>query len=154
VANRRFLDERLQEELLRARRSSQSFSIILVDVDYFKQVNDRYGHTAGDKVLQEFAELLRRNLRTSDFVARFGGEEFMLILPDTTLEGAASFAERLRQNIQQTEFHALPERMTASFGVALSRPDDEGEALIKRADAALYTAKTSGRNQTVAARMH
>ncbi|BDI28249.1 hypothetical protein CCAX7_003000 [Capsulimonas corticalis] len=145
LKNHRVFQERLADEISRAARYESALSVVLLDVDHFKQFNDSYGHPAGDAVLKVVASILRENARDMDLVARYGGEEFVLILPQTELEGALAFAERLRECI---ELHAWPLRsVTASFGVAgLRSKTDGGADLIERADTALYQSKRSGRN--------
>jgi diguanylate cyclase (GGDEF)-like protein/hemerythrin-like metal-binding protein len=136
----------MSRELGRARRYGQALSVAIVDIDHFKRVNDEYGHPVGDQVLARTAKLLSSCVRESDTVARWGGEEFALIAPMTTEEGAASLAEKLRSIMAAT--HLGPrEPITASFGVAELRPDDTVETLLQRADEALYRAKQSGRNR-------
>jgi diguanylate cyclase (GGDEF)-like protein len=160
VANRRFFERRLHEETERWRRQHAPLSCLLLDVDRFKQVNDRYGHRTGDRVLRQVAELFRRELRSGDILARYGGEEFVLLLPDTPLEEAREIAERLRQKVAAMilPLAELKESLcvTVSAGVAglataPGAPDQPGAAigawLIEQADAALYRAKRSGRNR-------
>lgn len=150
--NRRAFHTRLKEEMERAGRHSHDVSLLMVDVDHFKQVNDLFGHPIGDKVLQRVAHVLEVNARDYDFVARVGGEEFAVILPNTSEEAALAIAERLRMRIAAIPF---PGRViTASVGVASLSPHlvpadtaDEGQSLIKAADAALYHSKRHGRNQ-------
>ena len=117
----------------------------MVDLDYFKTVNDRYGHLTGDEVLVCFAQLLKLVSRVEDIVARFGGEEFILLIPNASLEEATELAERLRIDTQEATL-PIPTNITASFGVTLMLDGDTPESLIARADRALYEAKQSGRN--------
>lgn len=150
-ANRRVLDLRLREELDRARRYDQVVTVVLLDVDDFKRINDTYGHQAGDRVLKQLAYLLRRELRTMDFLARFGGEEFVVLLPETGGTGARLFTDRILRRVQQHNFGdaAIPVQVTASAGLA-TFPDDragDDEALLKLADENLYKAKRAGRNR-------
>lgn len=152
LLNRRGFSKRYAEELARAQRYSDIFSIILIDLDLFKKVNDRYGHEAGDRVLVSVAELLRENTRESDFCGRFGGEEFILLLPNTSLAEATVYARRLCQRIGDNEVQLRDDSLvtiTASAGVAEWLLEDKGEATILRADKALYRAKNNGRNQVV-----
>jgi diguanylate cyclase (GGDEF)-like protein/PAS domain S-box-containing protein len=148
--NRRFLDEFFGRELLLAKRGGHPVSVIMGDLDHFKAVNDRYGHLAGDEVLRVFGTLLTNNARASDIVCRYGGEEFLLVLPGMTTEGAVERAEQLRQAMAATPVSNGVSRITvtASFGVATfpthSRTTDE---LIAAADRALYSAKAEGRNR-------
>ena len=159
LKNRRFFDERLQEEFGRAQRYSDPVSLIMLDLDHFKRVNDRFGHQAGDHVLREAADLLRGSLRDPDIPARYGGEEFAVILPKTHVQGALAVAERIWRAIGSKTFrHALGEgagasppvelRVTVSIGVAFfpSKDITSSELLVKFADEALYQAKRSGRN--------
>src|SRR5690606_23706194 len=153
--NRRYLDSHLQSLFDRAVARRRLLSVMIVDVDRFKSINDTYGHDGGDEVLREVAARLRRNLRGIDLVCRFGGEEFVVVMPDTELPLAQRVGERIRQQIAEKEFLvANTDEMisvTVSIGVAgLLQPQDTVEALMKRADRALYEAKTGGRNRVVA----
>jgi len=154
VGNRRLFDEALALETERARRYGVPLSLVLVDLDDFKRINDTRGHAAGDEVLREVARALRERVRGADVVARFGGEEFAIILPHTGLEQARRFAERLRRTLAAQVHPVLEGRVTASFGVAQSVAGLlEGPALLAAADEALYEAKARGRNRVVAAAM-
>ena len=153
--NRRYMSGQLTSLVRRATCGGDPVAALLIDVDHFKKVNDTYGHDVGDEVLREFAVRLATNVRAVDLACRFGGEEFVVIMPDTKLEDAARIAERLRHHVSGAPFHmpGLPEALTVtiSIGVAATRPDaDTQEALLKRADGALYRAKASGRNQVLA----
>jgi diguanylate cyclase (GGDEF)-like protein len=153
LANRRTLDERLDEELDRARRHGTHLSLVLLDIDDFKQVNDRFGHQAGDEVLRAIAPVFAGTLRELDLAARFGGEEFAVVLPGTTVAGGRSVAELIRKAFAQiTVDSASGERIrvTASFGVAEYPTCPSVAALIAKADAALYEAKRAGKNRVVA----
>lgn len=150
VANRRYLDESLAAELARFHRYGQALSVIMTDIDWFKQVNDSYGHAVGDKVLKAFAGCLRQNIRSTDFLARYGGEEFVLLLPNTGLDEAASLAERMRIATKSIKFEEIDMHITASFGVILARPDETAENLLTRADKAMYKSKTHGRDRVTA----
>jgi two-component system cell cycle response regulator len=160
VANRRFFDRRMREEISQWLRRGGELSCLLVDLDYFKQINDQYGHQAGDLVLQAVARTLSKGLRTSDVLARYGGEEFVLLLPATGSVRAAEIAERLRSAVAGlvlTPARAVSLRVTASFGLASlaaeqrAALEDPGLWLLRRADQALYGAKAHGRNCVVTA---
>lgn len=146
LANRIRLDESLEAQLSSTIRGGIPFSVILLDIDHFKRVNDTHGHLAGDSVLVAIAQALRTHIRATDRVGRWGGEEFLVICPDTDAAQATQLAERLRQAIER---QAIPEvgHCTASLGVAAYRPGDDASGLIARADRALYQAKHAGRNQ-------
>jgi len=149
--NRRYLDQRLESELNVARRYGRPLSLVLVDVDHFKRVNDDYGHLFGDIVLQGIAEGLRAYARRSDIVARYGGEEFAILLTDTNLRSAMYVSERLRSSAESRHFEARTEvvNVTASFGVACTEDlaaELTPEALLKASDLALYASKDAGRN--------
>jgi diguanylate cyclase (GGDEF)-like protein len=152
ISNRRFLMEILVFELKRSQRTPRPLSLLMIDVDHFKRVNDLQGHIVGDSVLQQLASNLASNLRSTDVVARYGGEEFVVLLFDTALEIAIEVAEKIRQNIENLTFHDWDDnvhgRITVSIGLA-GYPNDAQEAkeLIIRADRALYTAKKGGRNR-------
>lgn len=150
ISNRQNFDVRLREEMKRHQRHQEELSLMMVDLDYFKSVNDTYGHLAGDMVLREVGKILQKTLRETDFPARYGGEEFVIILPQTREEQAWILAERLRTCIGQTTFRFQKKRfrVTASIGIAGLKPGALAppEALIHNADQALYRAKTSGRN--------
>jgi len=145
LANRRRLEEALQTEVLRARRYGKPFSVILLDIDHFKDVNDQFGHQAGDNVLIAIAGLLTRTARETDVAGRYGGEEFLLVCPETQLQVVAALAERLRTEFQSTDF-PLVGHVTSSFSVAEFTQGDSVKTLVERADQALYRAKGSGRN--------
>lgn len=153
VDNRRCLEERLHEMWEHSIRLHEPISLVMCDIDKFKMVNDNYGHQAGDSVLREFAQLLKGEARTIDRVGRYGGEEFLLILPGTVLDAAVTFAERLRVKVEHHTFTYTGGTLcrTMSCGVAASphpRVKDQ-EALLKAADEALYVAKETGRNRVV-----
>jgi diguanylate cyclase (GGDEF)-like protein/PAS domain S-box-containing protein len=143
--------DRLEAEFARLSRGDAASSVLMLDVDLFKPINDTYGHGVGDDVLRHIASLIKSSLRTGDFVARFGGEEFMALLPDTDLEGARTVAEKIRETIEQNP-EGTAGRVTISIGVTLaSAMDAEMDVAVRRADAALYEAKRSGRNLVVTA---
>lgn len=147
--NRRALDEQVPLQLSLAQRYGTPLCVVMVDIDLFKQLNDDHGHAMGDAALQHVAQLLREGLRDSDFVARFGGEEFVLLLPQTDLPGTMSAAERIRNAVASNPFspvnHQIP--LKVSMGIAQARHNDRASDLFARADAALLRAKQSGRNQ-------
>lgn len=147
--NRRQLQIELEQARLRAAMSSVPFCLCLLDIDRFKDINDQCGHLAGDMVLREFAQVARDTIRSSDILGRYGGDEFMKILPDTDLKGAVMHAERLREQAHLLDFHnILPQHhISISIGVAQYRDNEDITALIARADAALYRAKQLGRNR-------
>ncbi len=149
IFNRRFFALRLDSELERARKKALATSVILLDIDHFKAVNDALGHEAGDKALQQLAKTISPLLRKSDTFARYGGEEFSVLMPDCPLEPALRLAERLRLALEASECLSANGsliRFTASFGVACAANADNGDALMRRADDALYRAKAEGRN--------
>lgn len=146
LVNRSQFDVILKSELNRQHRYARPLSLIMLDIDYFKDINDNYGHDVGDQVLIELAHLLKRNLRKADCCARWGGEEFMLLAPETSLEQAVRLAEKIRGAIKQTAF-PLQNRVTASFGVVEVNSQESVKSVMKRADNALYQAKEKGRNR-------
>jgi diguanylate cyclase (GGDEF)-like protein len=159
VNNRRFFDQRLPEEIARACRGGFPLSCLFIDVDYFKNFNDRYGHQAGDHALRGVAELVRSLLRRSDILARYGGEEFAALLPETGQDAAAVISERVRSRIESARFAVaggLNAAVTVSIGVAtldrdMSDPESAGLGvrLVQAADRGVYRAKTGGRNRVV-----
>ena len=144
--SRRYLEQTLTLALERARRYNRSLMVLVIDIDYFKRVNDNYGHNAGDDVLIEFAGLIRQHLRTADSFGRWGGEEFLVIAPEIDQVRAVLLAERLRAIVAQHAFRNRL-RLTASFGVTGYRPNDTIDSIVKRADIALYRAKQRGRDR-------
>jgi diguanylate cyclase (GGDEF)-like protein len=151
--NRRHLEERIDEMFEHAKRLNEPFSIVMCDLDRFKSVNDSYGHQAGDAVLKQFARILRHEVREIDRAGRYGGEEFMLLLPGTVLDAAVTFAERVRKQVEQHTFtfDGTSIQRTASFGVsAWPHPRiTHCDGLVRAADDALYVAKETGRNRVV-----
>lgn len=156
LPNRRSIMDQLVHEESRADRRTpeeNSLCLCLLDVDHFKRINDTFGHQVGDSALQQVADELLKLLRKGDFVGRYGGEEFLLILPESTRDGATVAAERVRRAIAEARLPALgtAEHLTVSVGVAVHRPGDAVEGTLARADAALYQAKDGGRNRVVLA---
>ncbi|AHC46210.1 diguanylate kinase [Achromobacter xylosoxidans] len=153
VLNRRFLPSVIGREILIATREHSTFSVLLLDIDHFKAINDSHGHAGGDQVLRQFAEVVHQSCRSSDFVFRYGGEEFLVVLVDTAREAALAAAEKLGGEIRRHAF-AIPEagslRITASIGVATFDGHPDYAYLIDRADKALYQAKQAGRDRSVA----
>lgn len=152
--NRRYLDTHLQTLVERARNRGRELSLLITDIDKFKSINDTYGHATGDDVLREFANRLRQNVRGMDLACRYGGEEFVIVMPDTSAQMAAEVAERLRESVEEAGFASADQMLsvTTSVGVAtLNRnSDDNMSDLLKQADTALYEAKAGGRNKVVA----
>jgi diguanylate cyclase (GGDEF)-like protein len=148
LPNRRALMVRLQREWARMERHGGALSLIMADADHFKKVNDRYGHSIGDKLLQEIAGTIARQCRATDLPARYGGEEFAIVVPDEAASQAARLAERCRREIEKVRLPVGTETVesTASFGVADARGVPSPKALVDRADEALYRAKSAGRN--------
>lgn len=149
LPNRAAYDERIREALSSWQRYQTHFSVVVGDLDYFKNINDTYGHLAGDKVLRLIGKVLRAKLRNSDFVARYGGEEFVVIMPSTRVEAAYAAVEKIRAAISKSpfNFHGKPVSVSMSFGVAEVLPDDGEESVFGRADEMLYKAKEAGRNR-------
>jgi two-component system, cell cycle response regulator len=152
--NRRYFENHLSNVFENAQSRGQALSLVLCDIDNFKTVNDRFGHDAGDEVLREFAERLQKSIRNIDFACRFGGEEFVVVMPETDIARARAVAERIRLDIAAQPFlvrgGAVPLNITVSLGVSnLETEGDSPERMLKRADVALYNAKRSGRNQVV-----
>ena len=155
LPNRRQLDETLARAIAHAVRSSEPLSIAVIDIDHFKSVNDDHGHLVGDDLLRVMGKILKQSCRESDFCARFGGEEFVVVLVDAGLAGATTLIERLRTVVEKKLFVSLQGSVkvdrTASFGLAELRPGETPKSLIERADEALYAAKRGGRNRVVVA---
>ncbi|MFB6345732.1 MAG: GGDEF domain-containing protein [bacterium] len=150
LTNRRHFQKLLQEEFERARRYDEIFSVMMIDLDHFKDVNDTYGHQVGDAVLEELGTLIESDIRVSDFASRYGGEEFCVVLPETDLEGARKLADRLRKRLKDTVFVSNEdEEFTVTCSVGVSELSDEisdPETVITEADDALYHAKAEGRD--------
>ncbi|KAF2408874.1 diguanylate cyclase [Pseudomonas antarctica] len=153
LPNRAAWSERLDHEVNTWHQRGNSLSLAMLDLDHFKRINDGYGHLAGDKVLKIIANVLRKRLRPTDFIARFGGEEFVLLMPDSALTDALAVGEVLRAAIEACPFHfkGEPVTITVSMGVAQFQPGERSDLALKRADEALYRAKAAGRNQVQAA---
>jgi diguanylate cyclase (GGDEF)-like protein len=150
IHNKRALFEALEKELMRARRYERDLSLLMFDIDFFKRINDQYGHLAGDHVLRELARIVQERIRREEVFARYGGEEFVILLPETPLPGAAALAESLRARVANHGFVFQGERIpvTVSIGTALLGENDKVAAdLIQRADEKLYEAKRGGRNR-------
>jgi two-component system cell cycle response regulator len=149
--NRRFLEEALGREFQRVQRRRNNLSVLIMDIDHFKKVNDNYGHQQGDSVLCRVASLFRKELRDYDIAARFGGEEFMAVIPEASMTEAASVAERIRKSVEGAVFNGNGEdvKITVSLGISTyPAPEiNSAEALIREADKALYRAKMKGRNR-------
>lgn len=146
IVNRRELTRILTSEAERTRRYGTPLSLIMYDLDFFKRVNDTFGHDVGDYVLQAVTDVVKKNVRATDTVARWGGEEFMVLTPQSNLDAAMNLAEKLRQTIAQYHFEKVDE-ITVSFGVTELAPQDDFNSLLKRVDDALYQAKEGGRNR-------
>jgi diguanylate cyclase (GGDEF)-like protein len=154
LKTRGYFEQQLDLEIKRSERKKSHFSLIMIDIDFFKQLNDRYGHHVGDHVLRDVSSMLMKDMREVDTVARYGGEEFVIILPETSAPGARLVDELLRRSVEQAKFFAgsprAVERLTISLGIAQFDTDAQFKRdLIEAADAALYAAKSQGRNQVV-----
>lgn len=149
ISNRRHYEDKVVEEIERHQRYNQPLSFAMGDIDLFKNVNDTYGHDVGDIVITRFAHCMRDSKRTSDFVARVGGEEFILMLPQTSIEQAHLVIDRIRKLFSDEKYDSIERNITASFGVTELKENDTPDTLVKRADQALYEAKESGRNLVV-----
>jgi diguanylate cyclase len=148
LPNRRAFDDELNRRVAEWQRKQTQFSLIMVDVDHFKALNDRCGHPAGDEILRQLAKVLRLTFREMDMVARFGGEEFAAILPSTSLNDGTRAAERVRKAVANFEFQLGQSifQMTISVGLAAADADDDSASLVRKADEALYASKRAGRN--------
>lgn len=149
LPNRAAWSERLEHEIVQWQQHGNSLLLAMLDLDHFKRINDNYGHLAGDRVLKLIASVLRKRLRGGDFIARFGGEEFVLLVPDTPLAAGAKLAEALRVAIEACPFHfkGEPVTVTVSVGMTAFKPGEHSDSVLKRADQALYRAKNAGRNR-------
>ncbi|OEU63576.1 MAG: diguanylate cyclase [Desulfuromonadales bacterium C00003094] len=151
IYNRRFFGQKLQEEFVRSRRHNRPLSLIMIDIDHFKQVNDNHGHQVGDEALKAFSARVKDRIRKTDILARYGGEEFACLLPETSGSSALRLAEVLRRIVAEENWvcRDVSLRMTISIGIAEGHPEiADGEALLKKADDALYEAK-AGRNRAI-----
>jgi len=151
IANKRHFVDFLERELARASRHGRPLSLVIMDLDHFKNVNDQYGHLAGDRVLKGIAALLTGQVRRDELLARYGGEEFTVVLPETSLRAAEMFCERVRSEVEATvmDWDGESLRITISIGIASLTPEDSVQSLVARADAHLYDAKLQGRNRVV-----
>lgn len=149
TGNRIAMDQTLQREIDMARRHMQPLSLLMLDIDHFKRINDNHGHSAGDEVLKAVAASIKGQLRNVDMVFRFGGEEFLILLSNTSREAAAMVGERLRYATQAQDYWAdqTPIELTVSLGCSTLLPGESAESLLRRADSALYVAKREGRNR-------
>lgn len=151
LANRMAANERIHSEFMRMKRTGSCYAVLMLDVDFFKRINDTYGHEAGDHVLKRISDVLKGCLRETDFVARFGGEEFLVLLPDTPLEAATQVAEKIRQALA-TSIDPIAGVTTMSIGLVVASPENHDENVaVNQADARLFQAKKAGRNCVVAA---
>lgn len=146
IGNRRFFDQKLKEYITLSERYNTPFSLMVLDIDFFKKINDRYGHDIGDKVLMDFSNLIKNSLREGDIFARVGGEEFSILLPLTTKDKAYSLAQKLREIVEESN-GITP--ITVSIGLVQYEKGDDTQLVFKRADAVLYKAKETGRNKVV-----
>jgi diguanylate cyclase (GGDEF)-like protein len=147
VGNRRKLDDGLAREISRVRRYGGKMSLLMADLDRFKSINDEFGHETGDSVLRTISRTLARMVRDTDLVARMGGDEFCIVMPDVDAADAKLLGDRIQARFERARVHPLTGRLTASIGVAQLRAGENAESLLRRADQAMYRAKTSGRNQ-------
>lgn len=153
VFNRRYFDAHFKTIILQAKNQMRNLSVLLIDIDHFKSINDTYGHLAGDEILRLLPKIVSDKIRVTDFVARYGGEEFIVVMQNTNLYNAKEVGERIRMGIEQNTFNIGENRMikvTVSVGVAALEPEDTMITIVERADKGLYKAKESGRNQVVA----
>ena len=146
IPNRLYFDQQLETHMISSQRYGVAFSVIMLDLDHFKQINDHYGHPVGDRVLREFSQIVKQQLRLTDQFARWGGEEFIIAAPHTLLDHALTMAERIRAAVAECNLATIG-RVTASIGVTEYRPGETAMALLERVDDALYRAKANGRNR-------
>lgn len=153
VFNRHYFDIHIIRMMKKAFKFNQQLCLMMFDIDYFKNVNDQYGHQAGDEILKIFTKILRNNFRVTDLISRYGGEEFSVLLCDTNLDQALIVAEKVRKKVEAAEFcvagQKLPIKKTTSIGIAQYKNNEDPESFVKRADDALYEAKNTGRNKVV-----
>ncbi|WP_394246205.1 GGDEF domain-containing protein [Vibrio profundi] len=153
IYNRRAMEDIIPRELARSHRHNTELSIIIADIDHFKEINDNFGHHIGDKVLKGMGSILKHKLRRQDLAFRYGGEEFLILLPDTNVDNAVKAANKLRETIEKQRFASGKKgKWTASFGVSQLHDKEEWDSIIQRADEALYQAKHSGRNTVVSSK--
>ncbi|MEH6649402.1 MAG: diguanylate cyclase [Motiliproteus sp.] len=148
ISNRQFIESKINELMSKAKRHNRPFSVILLDIDHFKTVNDTHGHAIGDQVLKRFSQILTSRIRATDMAGRWGGEEFLIACDESDLQTATQLAEILRQDIQNHDF-GLQAPVTSSFGVTQFRAEDSFKTLLKRIDEHLYLAKDAGRNAVI-----
>lgn len=151
IPNRRHFDEKLKEEVQRAQRSGRNLIAVIADIDLFKSINDDFGHDTGDHVIKTFANCMRETIRGYDFLARVGGEEFVILLTDTGMDVAEKLVERIREKFSHIEFPNIDRAVTASFGLTMLQAGESGYDCLKRADGALYQSKHKGRNRVTVA---
>jgi len=149
--NRKMSDDMLDRVTDESIRYKKNYSMILLDIDFFKKVNDKYGHHVGDKILVEFAKIVKENTRKSDMLFRWGGEEFLIILPNTDIEGAASAADKILEKVRSHQYPEIKKGMTVSAGVAENTDNSDKNSFFKRVDKALYQAKYEGRDRYILA---
>jgi len=147
IFNRRAIDKLISREFSLALRHKLPLSVVMIDIDFFKKINDTYGHEIGDYVLKSFASKVKKLIRKEDIFGRYGGEEFILILPNTKIDNSYQASERIRQKLEKMKLKGIKGNITASFGLTEILPTDNENSLIKRADDALYLAKRKGRNR-------
>ncbi len=152
LINRRGLEKRFELERIRAKQNNSLFSIIMADIDFFKRINDNFGHLVGDSLLKNLAMMIKKHLRQNDIAARYGGEEFLILLPETRIEGAQAVAQKIKKALSLKEWKLKDTgesmgKITLSMGIALYKLNEPEKDLIKRADDALYLAKEQGRNR-------
>ena len=144
--NRQKIEDILKIEIDRSRRYGIEMSVLMLDIDDFKKINDTYGHPSGDTVLREISRLIKKSIRKTDYTGRWGGEEFIVIAPHTDLKGATMFAESIREGVEGTDFAGVG-RVTCSIGVTYFQKTDNENTIVKRADEALYESKKEGKNR-------